>query len=92
MRAAGARWAALFFCILLLAHTSLAWAAAGGGKTVRVGYYDISGFIEKDESGNFSGYGVDYLNRIAEKTGWNYEYVYGTLRSCFRCWMRERST
>jgi hypothetical protein len=62
----------------------LVWAAAGGGKTVRVGYYDISGFIEKDESGNFSGYGVDYLNRIAEKTGWNYEYVYGTLPELFQ--------
>lgn len=83
-RAAGARWAALFFCVLLLAHTSLVWAAAGGGKTVRVGYYDISGFIEKDESGFFSGYGVDYLNRIAEKTGWNYEYVYGTLPELFQ--------
>lgn len=43
--------------------------------TVRIGFYEIPGFHEYDEFGNPSGYGVDYLNKISEKTGWNYEFI-----------------
>ena len=41
---------------------------------VRVGYDENSTFIQED-SGNFYGYGVEYLDKIAEYTGWKYEYV-----------------
>lgn len=47
-------------------------------KIVKVGYIGYKGFIEKDGSGNYSGYAVEYLNEIAKYTGWKYEYVYGT--------------
>lgn len=43
-------------------------------KVIRVGYDQNSHFIQK-KNGNYYGYGVEYLNKIAEYTGWTYEYV-----------------
>ncbi len=48
------------------------------GEVIRIGYIDYKGFIEKDEKGNFFGYGVEYLETISKYTGWEYEYVYGS--------------
>ncbi|MEG2838833.1 MAG: response regulator [Lachnospiraceae bacterium] len=46
-------------------------------KTViRVGFSPLAGFHEYDQLGYPAGYDVDYLNKIAEFTGWKYEYVY----------------
>lgn len=45
-------------------------------KIIKVGYFDYKGLIEKDKWNNYSGYGVDYLDKIAEYTGWQYQYVY----------------
>jgi diguanylate cyclase (GGDEF)-like protein len=47
-------------------------------KTIKVGYYDYTSFIEKDKDGSFSGYGVEYLEEISKYTHWDYKYVYGT--------------
>jgi len=43
-------------------------------KVIRVGYDSNSNFIQEN-SGEFYGYGVEYLDKIAEYTGWKYEYV-----------------
>jgi ABC-type amino acid transport substrate-binding protein len=43
-------------------------------RTIRVGYDANSNFI-KESNGNYYGYGVDYLEKIAEYTGWKYEYI-----------------
>ncbi len=45
-------------------------------RTIRIGYIDYEGFIEKNISGGYEGYGVEYLEEIAKYTGWNYEYVF----------------
>ena len=46
---------------------------------VRVGYYEAVGFQEGAEDGALkSGYGYEYLQKIAAYAGWSYEYVYGT--------------
>ena len=42
--------------------------------TVRVGCVDIDNFLVTDRNGNVSGYGAEYLEKIAEYTGWQYEY------------------
>lgn len=44
-------------------------------KTVKIGFYLLSGFHEYDLEGNPIGYDVSYLEKIAEYTGWNYEFV-----------------
>ncbi len=43
-------------------------------KVIRVGYDSNSNFIQEN-NGEFYGYGVEYLNKIAEYTDWKYEYV-----------------
>lgn len=48
------------------------------GETIRIGYIDYGGFIDLDENGEYTGYGVELLDKIAEYTGWKYEYVYDT--------------
>ena len=43
-------------------------------KTIKVGYDLNSKFIQETETG-FEGYGVDYLEKVAEYTDWTYEYI-----------------
>lgn len=48
-------------------------------RTVRVGYYDSRNFlVGAAESNAKSGYGYEYLQRIASYANWHYDYVYGT--------------
>ena len=49
-------------------------AASEEEKTVRVGYFEQCGFIEK-QNGSYSGYAVEYLEKIAYFSGVNYEFV-----------------
>ncbi|WP_330654237.1 ATP-binding protein [Faecalicatena faecalis] len=42
---------------------------------LRVAFPDVPGFTEVDEHGNRHGLVVDYLNEIANYTGWKYEYI-----------------
>ena len=58
--------------------TLMSLAAEPDRKVVRVGYIDYEGFIEQQGNGNYTGYGVQYLNEIAKYTNWKYEYVYGS--------------
>ena len=44
-------------------------------RIVKVGYMDRAGSLSKDEDGTYSGYTYDYLMRIAQFTGWTYEFV-----------------
>ena len=44
-------------------------------RTVRVGVFSLGGFQGFDEEGKASGYNIDYLNEVAKKTHWKYEYV-----------------
>ncbi len=45
---------------------------------VKVGYYSFPGYQEgKKEGDRKSGYGYEYLQKIASYTGWTYDYVYG---------------
>lgn len=48
--------------------------AKANQTVIRVGYDENSTFIQ-EENGNFYGYGVEYLDKISEYTGWKYEYV-----------------
>lgn len=43
--------------------------------TIRVGYYQMDGFMSVDETGNLTGYNMEFLNRIAAITGWSYDFV-----------------
>lgn len=68
---------------LILGSFSFAFAAPSNErKVVKVGYYGYENFLNVDGNGNYSGYIYEYLNDIAEYTGWKYQFVYGTLEEC----------
>ncbi len=52
-------------------------AAEDNYETVKVGYYISQGFQEGEEGQLHSGYGYEYLQKVASYTGWKYEYVSG---------------
>ena len=61
---------------LLLGLPVPAWAQSKTGtKTIRVAYREDADFINKSGSGVYKGYGVEYLNKISQYTGWKYEYI-----------------
>ncbi|MEG2053601.1 MAG: transporter substrate-binding domain-containing protein, partial [Oscillospiraceae bacterium] len=72
----------LIFIIALMlpcfADTATQNVSNTSARTIKVGYIDYKGFIEKDADGVYFGYGVDYLKEISKYTGWKIEYVYDT--------------
>lgn len=50
-------------------------SAIGREQVIRVGYPIQKGLTEVDASGQYSGYTYDYLEEIAQYTGWDYEFV-----------------
>lgn len=49
--------------------------AAENKQAVRVGFFPLGKFQYTDINGEPSGYNVDFLQKISEKTHWNYVYV-----------------
>lgn len=73
--------AGLVAVILLLGLTQTVSANQIEQKTIRIGFLGYEGFIVEAEDGSHEGYGVEFLNEIADYTNWEYEYVLGTLES-----------
>lgn len=75
------RFASLALCLVIAFNTIVlplsAFAQEAGGKVVRVGWYE-SAYHSTDRYGRRSGYGYEYLQRVATYTGWNYEFVEGS--------------
>ena len=44
-------------------------------EVLRVGFFAFSGYHMIDEDGRRSGYGYEFLQRLAIHAGWSYEYV-----------------
>lgn len=44
-------------------------------RTVTVGYMDSTGVLTKKSDGTYEGYTYDYLMRVAQFTGWTFEFV-----------------
>ncbi|NLI20604.1 MAG: response regulator [Clostridiales bacterium] len=51
--------------------------AAGAGMTIRVGWFELPGYMETDAQGQRGGYVYEYLQDIARQTGWQYAFVPG---------------
>lgn len=65
---------AALLCIAQLAAPSASGARAPG-ETLRVAFPIQEGLSEVDEEGRLSGYTYEYLQEIAQYTGWDYEFV-----------------
>lgn len=74
--------ALLIACFMLSASTPV--LAADRRKIVRVGYIGYENFISRNENGDFEGYGVEYLNEIANYANVRYEYYYDTWNNCLQ--------
>lgn len=76
----------LFAVTMLLAVGSFSVRsfAEEGSRTVKVGYFNSAHFLEGTEDGKLkSGYAYEYLQKISDYTGWEYEYVYGTYEDIY---------
>lgn len=76
----------LLGCLILLLGVFQvpAYANGLGYKTVKVGYYRAKNFQEGDGDTTLrSGFGYEYLQKIASYTGWKYAYVSGTWQELF---------
>ncbi len=51
---------------------------------VRVGYTVFESYQELEPDGTRSGYGYEYLEHIADYTGWQYEYITCTWNQCLQ--------
>ncbi len=60
---------------LLLASLCLTVWAAESPEVLRVGFFAFSGYHIIDENGHRSGYGYEFLQRLAIHGGWSYEYL-----------------
>jgi CheY-like chemotaxis protein/ABC-type amino acid transport substrate-binding protein len=70
-------------CILFSIYPVYAFAAENQKeRVVRIGVPDDT-YDKINGNGKRSGYGYEYLQKIAGYTGWNYEYVDCTWENCF---------
>lgn len=60
---------AQFFLTALPAHAGIS------KDTFSVAFIDYDKFVTKETDGTYSGFLPDYLSKISEYTGWNYEYI-----------------
>jgi len=67
--------AAIIILILAALLPARSLEAKEDRPVVRVGYPIQQGLTEIDENGNYTGYIYDYLQEIAQYTGWDYEFV-----------------
>ena len=68
-------WRYAGFCLLLCA---LGLGSAWGAQKVRVGVYQNSPKVALSEAGRPEGIFIDLIEGIAEREGWEIEYVPGT--------------
>lgn len=76
LRSRGKRILLAFLIVLAVLCNMPALPVYANGRTVRVGVFELNGFFENDGSGTPYGYGADYLNAVAAKSGWQYEYIW----------------
>ena len=64
-----------FFAIFTFLYPYSGFANA---RSVKVGVYDNSPIVFQDNSGKWQGLSVEILEYVAEKEGWDIEYVFGS--------------
>src|SRR5574344_713475 len=64
----------LLFVLLILFYPLFAENAAIH-PLIRAGFFEFNGYHEIDSDGSRSGYGYDFLQKIARYTNWTYEYI-----------------
>ena len=61
---------ALFFTVMLLFVLVLPpLSAAADASPIKVGYYEDGDYMSKSQSGEYSGYNIEYLQKISKQSG-----------------------
>ncbi|MEG0895547.1 MAG: transporter substrate-binding domain-containing protein, partial [Oscillospiraceae bacterium] len=64
--------------VLLSISADIFAISAEDNRVIKVGILDFKGFSEEDSDGNYSGYGIEYLNEIKKyNPNWTYEFIKG---------------
>ena len=67
---------ALFFTVMLLfVLVSPPLSAAADSSPIKVGYYEDGDYMSKSQSGEYSGYNIEYLQKISKQSGLPFEMV-----------------
>ncbi|MDO4478554.1 MAG: transporter substrate-binding domain-containing protein [Lachnospiraceae bacterium] len=74
-------------CVLLILLTAFPMTVPAAEskevpEKVRVGYVNVKTYEEGGEGEYKRGFGYEYLQRISYMTGWEYEYVHASFKSC----------
>lgn len=78
----------LFFVLFLSLFAGCVWGSLGEPKTVRVGYFQSENFQEGNGETTLRGYAYEYYQRIAQYTGWRYQYVHGPVEEIYQKFLR----
>lgn len=62
----------------LFINPTFAAAPTKSTHIIRVGFFNFAGIFEKDNQGNYSGFGVEYLNELSKLGDFEYRWVEGT--------------
>ena len=65
----------LLILLLFVSICPVAFAAPQTSDVLRVGFFAFPGYHVVDENGRRSGYGYEFLQRLAVYGGWTYEYI-----------------
>lgn len=67
--------AAAILAVLLIVLNIPVPGVAAETEKLKVGFFDFSGYHEIDKDGHMSGYGYEFLQKIAAYGDWDYEFV-----------------
>ncbi|MHC1773643.1 MAG: EAL domain-containing protein [Flexilinea sp.] len=73
-------WIIIIPFVLMLSFSLLTFASIP--RTIKVGYFLLENFQELDNQGVYSGYSYDYLQKLTQYTGWEYDFVNCDIGTC----------
>ena len=71
----------LFAFILVVLCLCMPINVKAEGHVIKVGYIEQGDFIHEN-NGVYTGYGVEYLDEVADITGWEYKFILDTWENC----------
>lgn len=64
-----------YFNGMFVRRIRFGYGPCGRKRTVKVAFFPMSGYNEKDKDGSFTGMDVEYLKEVCIYANWDIEYV-----------------
>ena len=65
----------VMICVCMAGGTGISRVHGAQKRTVKVGFFPMEGYNEKNEDGTYSGMDVEYLETLCDYVNWEIEYV-----------------